>query len=129
MKTYTVIMFSTSGCAEISEARRLSEEEKTHYADWFREYGFVQIPGTTVVLENVKWGDIPDRKPDGEFPGCSNRAYIVTAEEAGRYIELNEQRGQKAERDATARRSSGSKPSSPIANDRANCTRKQKPAK
>lgn len=76
----------------LQEARRFTEEEKPQYAEWFRNYGFVSIAGTQERLPHVGWEDLPKRSPDGEFRGCTNRAWILTDEEAEHFRNLEAER-------------------------------------
>lgn len=64
----------------LCHARRFNEEEKAHYVEGFREYGFVLI-GDVVNLEYIESDDcngvINERKPDGAFCSCDNAAFII----------------------------------------------------
>lgn len=75
----------------ICEARRFTEEEKKKYSDWYKEHGFVAT-GEHIYLPFLRWEDFPKRDADGEFLGCSNRAWIITEEESEFFIRLNAER-------------------------------------
>ena len=83
---------------EIIDARRFTEEEKRHYVDSFKEFGFVGI-GTEIELENINSGDLPRCPEDGSFVGCYNRAWIISDEEVEAYINLDQERGREKERE------------------------------
>ena len=74
----------------LHKARRFNEEEKPHYAEWFREQGFISLE--TTPLPHISWDDVSHRDPDGSFLGDSNRAWIVSDEEAQNYLSPNGQR-------------------------------------
>ena len=77
----------------VCQARRLNEEEKKRFAEWYREYGMVSISGHGEnALRFLRWDDCPHREPDGEFAGFGNQAWIISEEEANRYIALNAER-------------------------------------
>lgn len=45
-------------------------------------------------LDNLDWRDMPQRKSDGSFPGCSNMVWWVTDEEARALVALDEARAE-----------------------------------
>ena len=69
-------------------ARRLTDKEKSGYQDWFAKVGLVGIPDTEKVevrefaIEQI----IADRQSDGEFLGCRNKAWTITAKEWGAIV-------------------------------------------
>ena len=75
----------------ILPARRLNEEEKKKYSEWFCESGFVGM-GVRIPLKHIKYHDMPKRKPDGTFSGGSDSVWIISPEEYDRYIKENEKR-------------------------------------
>lgn len=84
-------------------ARRLNEDEKKHYADWYKEYGLVSILGFhDHPLRFLHWDDCPGRTPDGEFAGFGNQAWIISEEEANQYIALNAEREKEAKKQELA---------------------------
>ena len=72
-------------------ARRLTEEEKKQYSEWFVESGFVGM-GAHIPLKQINHDDLPKRKPDGTFVGGSNSVWIITSKEYDGYIKENEKR-------------------------------------
>ena len=85
----------------ICEARRFTEEEKVHYSDWYKDYGFVGTGENRISLPYITWEDAPKRPVDGEFCGCSNRAWIITDAEYEYYTNLNATReAEKEEKEA-----------------------------
>lgn len=87
----------------ICEARRFTEDEKTRYSEWFRDIGFTRV-GEQIDLPYITWRDLPQRKCDGQFLGCSNSAWILTDAEAEHYKELNAQREEKDEAEKDQKR-------------------------
>ena len=75
----------------ILPARRLNEEEKKMYSEWFCESGFVGM-GVRIPLKQIRYHDMPKRKPDGTFSGGSDSAWIINLEEYDKYIKENEKR-------------------------------------
>lgn len=78
----------------ICEARRLNDDEKAKYSDWYKDHGMVSV-GNHINLPFVTWEDalvseILHRPSDGEFFGCSNTARIITDAEKEALIALNE---------------------------------------
>lgn len=99
------LCYAPSYGIEICEARRLTTEEKRHYAAWFAETGFIGV-GSHTDLPCISHEDLPNRSDDGSFLGCYNQAWIITEAEAASYEKLNRQRqnekdlAQKAAQDA-----------------------------
>lgn len=86
----TFLTLANDGVIFLQQARRFTEEEKLKYAKWFQDVGMVAV-GESTKLPFLTWRDLPKREGDGEFPGCNNCAWIITREEADRYIKLNEE--------------------------------------
>lgn len=86
------IEYAYSYGVTLQEARRFTEEEKTHYVEHFRDFGLVGLSGTEVTLDGVSWQDMPKRPCDGEFCGSANRSWIITRDEWDAYVALNEKR-------------------------------------
>lgn len=97
MKNYTVIEYAPAYGISICTARRFTEEEKQHYADWYKEIGFVGM-GDHIMLRTLKWSDMPKRHSDGSFLGCDNQAWIITEDEKAYFIQLDADRHAEAER-------------------------------
>lgn len=91
--TMLTIEFSPAYGTSIRSARRFTEDEKANYVDWYKDVGLVSL-GDAIDLPHIGWADLPDRPADGEFPGCSNRAWIITDEDAAAYKQLNAERAQ-----------------------------------
>ena len=72
-------------------ARRFTEEEKKGYVKEFAEEGMVGT-GFYQELKYVTWRELPQRPSDGSFPGCYNRAWIISPQEFDRYRSTNEER-------------------------------------
>lgn len=79
--------------ATIQAARRLTDEEKTHYSDEWKEKIFIGT-GDEIKLDDIKWSDLPKRDPDGAFNGCSNRAWEITEAELDALVALNNARAE-----------------------------------
>lgn len=77
--------------AELCWARRLTDEEKKDYADWYQDLCMVGFAGDKKIKvdEEAIRQVIGDRNPDGQFNGCSNYAWTITAEEWDKIIALN----------------------------------------
>lgn len=75
----------------ILPARRLTEEEKKRFSEWFAKSGFVGM-GRRISLKQIDYNEMPKRKPDGTFLGGSNSAWIITPEEYDGYIQKNKTR-------------------------------------
>ena len=92
--TLFALEFAYSYGLYIQKARRLTEEERASYSEWFRDYGLVGL-GEEIALDELPWNDdliatIRSRPADGEFPGCSNSAWIITEKEKEELIARNE---------------------------------------
>lgn len=96
MKEYLVCEMNLVYGNQLARARRLTEEEKTHYMPWFREIGFVRI-GDGVNLEYLSLHQIReilgDRDSDGNFVSSSEDVYIVSQDEWNKMIKMNEEQG------------------------------------
>lgn len=96
MKEYLVCEMNLVYGNQLAMARRLTEEEKTHYMPWFREIGFVGI-GDSVNLEYLSLHQIReilgDRDSDGKFVSSSGDVYIVSQDEWNKMIKMNEEQG------------------------------------
>lgn len=90
MTTYIVLKYAPAYGTSICEARRLTEEEKPKWAEWFQKIGFIGIRDTLIHLPHIDMDDLPKRKSDGQFSATTNWAWILTDEEAEYYksIEL-----------------------------------------
>ena len=82
---------------KLLECRRFTEEEKSKYADWYREKGLVGV-GESVTLKHVGYTDSPDRESCGSFPATSNICFEVTDEEWAAYVAINKKRAMEKER-------------------------------
>lgn len=77
--------------AELQYARRLRGEERDRYVQSYRDYGLVSYSGDSpvgvdaVAIRSV----VGERAPDGAFPGCTNQAWIITAEEWDQIIDIS----------------------------------------
>ena len=84
MESYLVCYTHLGYNPELSQARRLNEEEKTHYAPWFRDIGFVAI-GEKEKLMHLGYLEVRDylkrEKSDGEFVGIEGEVYIISQDE------------------------------------------------
>ena len=93
----TVLEHAYSYGFSIAEARRFRDDEKQIYAEWFWERGMVSLgrDGTVdlpfVSLDDALVNDILNRPADGEFIGCSNAAWIISAAEKEQLLALNKQ--------------------------------------
>ena len=96
MEEYLVCEMNLVYGNQLKKARRLTEEEKTHYMPWFREIGFVGI-GDSVNLEYLSLYQIReilgDRDSDGKFVSSSGDVYIVSQDEWNKMIKMNEEQG------------------------------------
>ena len=80
----------------IQAARRLTDEEKSHYAAWYKDRALVALDDG-ITLPHIGWQDMPARPADGEFNGCSNRAWIISDDEVETYKRLNAERAEAEE--------------------------------
>ena len=93
----TVLEHAYSYGFSIAEARRFRDDEKQNYAEWFREIGMVSLGRDRTVdlpfvsLDDALVKDILNRPADGEFLGCSNAAWIISAAEKDQLLALNKQ--------------------------------------
>ena len=62
-------------------ARRLTEEEKSKFAEWCRETMLISLGGEQIVNRTNTVNIVIDRTPDGSFPGCNNRGYLISDDE------------------------------------------------
>lgn len=92
-----VLEYAPSYGIELVSARRFTDEEKTRYAEWFAETGFVGT-GDCIELNKLTFQDLPRRPSDGSFCGCNNSAWIVSEDEAEMYKKLNAERLDEADR-------------------------------
>lgn len=91
MKEYLVCEVADNYGVSLCHARRLTEEEKKKYSEWYREHAFISIKNTHIDLDALFWNDITEffrknreadnQKADGSFLGNSNLVYIISAEE------------------------------------------------
>ena len=84
----------------VTKARRLDEEEKTHYAKWFREIAFVATE-KLIELDYVKCEDVfellKNREKDGQILSDSGMAYIINQEEWNELLRIEKERREKKE--------------------------------
>lgn len=88
MNTYIVLEYAPAYGTSICEARRLTEEEKPKWAEWFQKIGFIGIRDTLIHLPHIDMDDLPKRKSDGQFSATTNWAWILTDEEVEYYKSL-----------------------------------------
>ena len=92
MKEYFVCNIGMMNKPFITKARRLTDEEKSHCAEWFKEKGFVPVE-KIICLENVKNVEIypllSDRKSDGQFVNNSGMAYIIDEEIYNKLLQMD----------------------------------------
>lgn len=95
-ETYRTLEIASGVYYSLQLARRFTAEEKTHYAEWYRDFGFVGLPGSHIDLDCITLCDdndilapITSRKPDGAFKGCSNDAYIISEAEWDALVSRN----------------------------------------
>lgn len=103
METFLTIEHEDFGDVVLIEARWLTEEEKQHKNPEYREILMVGV-GTHVRLPHVKIFDLPDRKPDGCFMGCSNSSWVISREEWDTYLSLESSRKKEEEERKRAER-------------------------
>lgn len=96
MKEYLVCETNLVYGNQLAKARRLTEEEKTHYVPRFREIGFVRV-GDSVSLEYLSLHQIREvlgkRDGDGRFVSSSADVYIISQDEWNKMIKMNEEQG------------------------------------
>ena len=92
MKEYLVCNIEMMNKPFITKARRLTDEEKLHCAEWFKEKGFIPVE-KIIYLENVKNIEIQpllsDRKSDGQFVNNSGMAYIIDVEMYNKLFQMD----------------------------------------
>lgn len=95
MEEYLILENAYAYGISLQKARKFTENEKVHYADWYKERGFVGL-GESVKLDEIRQEDLESiesidlSKPDGEFNGSSNVAYIIKEEVWDALVALNE---------------------------------------
>lgn len=91
MGNYLVCYTQIGYKPELGQARRLNEEEKTHYAPWFHDIGFVGV-GESLELEHLNQFDVEKflqrEKSDGQFISSSDNVYIISQDEWDKLLEL-----------------------------------------
>lgn len=100
MEKYLVCFTQVGHNPELGQARRLSEEEKAHYAPWFQNIGFVGI-GENVELEHLNQLEVKKflqrEKSDGQFINSSGNVYIISQDEWDKLLELENNKKELAE--------------------------------
>lgn len=100
MKEYLVCEVAFSYGVSLLRARRLTEEEKAHYTEEYRDLGFKPTTDPDPVeLKELDWKDVRkvlnNRSEDGSFDGSSNFAYIISEDEWDELLALNQELGKK----------------------------------
>ena len=94
MKEYFVCNIEMMDSPFIAKARRLTEEEKIHCAEWFKEKGFVPVE-EIIYLKNVSNIEVSsllgDRKSDGSFLSSSGMAYVIDVETYDRLLKMDKE--------------------------------------
>lgn len=85
---FWVIVYAYSYGVSIKSARWLTEAERAGKNPEMADRIMVGM-GKTIDLPALSWQDLPRGAGDGEFLGCGNRAYIITADAVEGYIKLN----------------------------------------
>ena len=80
METMLTVSCTPGWGVKLCRARRLTEEERGDYLPEYRDWMLVG-QGGEIPLPHVLLEDLPQREPDGEFPGGYNRTWIVTQAE------------------------------------------------
>lgn len=88
---YLTIEYTMAYGIYLGLARRLSDSEKNECAEWFRDFGFVRI-APSIKLKHIDFCELPHRKSDGEFRGCTNSVWIISLDEWNYYLNLNKKR-------------------------------------
>lgn len=100
MEVYLTLEWAFSYGFSLIKARRLTEEEKPKYAEWFKDYGLMGIDAP-VELDHIRLDDVKailhTLHPDGEFLGCTNQAYFITEEQWNTFLKLNDENKRKKE--------------------------------
>lgn len=91
MTTFLTIEFPGAYPPSLQRARHLNDDERARVLPEYRDSTFISV-GDHVELPEIVWADMPNRAPDGDFRGCSSRAYIITQNEYDAYIKLNAER-------------------------------------
>lgn len=103
MTTYLTAEYAQAYGVSLQTARRLTEEERKSYLPEYQDYMMIGL-GDHIPLHNVTWIDLrkvlKDQQPDGEFPGCCNRAYIITQEQWDALVALDHRASTEAEQQA-----------------------------
>jgi hypothetical protein len=69
----------------------------------YAPYALVRIGTESPIrLQHMRLRDMPDRRSDGSFAGCSNQVWIISQEEWDGYLSLNSER--RAEKEETERK-------------------------
>ena len=100
MKTYLTVEHASGYGISLQTARRLTEEERTHYAAEYQDYMFIGM-GAHTDLPHLTWCDLPMRgirQADGSFPGSGSRVWIITQAEWDALLALEQQRADEAGR-------------------------------
>ena len=86
--------------AEIQYARRFRESEKAKYAEWFQSYGMVGFSASerTEIDSRVAYDFVAGRKVDGQFNGCENNAWVITADDMATLIRLSKIEAERKEK-------------------------------
>lgn len=90
---YLVINYKLGNDPYVYSARRLNEEEKQRYSEWFAKVGFIGV-GRMTRLEHINYDELPDRKSDGKTTQ-GDLVWIITSDKYDEYIRLNEERENK----------------------------------
>lgn len=90
---YLVINYKLGNDPYVYPARRLNEEEKKRYSEWFAKVGFFAV-GKITRLEHINYDELPHWKPDGKATQ-GELVWIITPEKYDEYIRLNEERENK----------------------------------
>ena len=102
-----MIEYASGYDPQIGVARRLTDEEKRQYLEWFAESGFIAV-GEQTYLRTLKLDDMPKRASDGTFLGTSNKVWIITPGEYDNYIQADADRGEAIEQTEAEEKAAGS---------------------
>lgn len=101
MTTFLTVEYAPGYGVHLQTARRLSESEKSSYLPEYQDYMMIGM-GSSINLSNISWETfcefLGDKYPDGEFPGGSNQAYIITQEQWDALIAMDKSEGEKKAR-------------------------------
>lgn len=91
------------GC-ELTFARRFRDDEKPQYSEWFAKIGLCGYPSSPKIEvdEQAIRQVIGNRQPDGQFCGCTNRAWTISADEWEKIISLSAEIKTKKEENSRA---------------------------